>query len=55
MTCAQLKTRETQVIRHNCKSAILQYRSELLRVIDTFVFLPGLLTGHSAEKQVKKN
>jgi hypothetical protein len=24
----------------------------LLRVIDTFVFLPGLLTGHLAEKQV---
>jgi len=36
------------------KSFFGHFRSELLRIIETFVFLPGLLTGHSAEKQVSK-
>ena len=26
MACAQLKTRDSAVVRHNCKSAMLQYR-----------------------------
>ena len=30
---------------------MMQYRSELLRVMETFVFAPVLLSGHSTEKQ----
>lgn len=30
---------------------MMQYRSELLRVLETFAFAPILLTGYSTEKQ----
>lgn len=39
------------LLREKCKSAMMQYRSELLRVIETLVFSPLLLSGHMSEKQ----
>ena len=52
MNCLQLRTaRSVEVVRESCRSSMLQYRSGLLRILETFVFAPALLTGHTSEKQ----
>ena len=43
-------TKGTQ-LRQACKSSSLQYRSALLRVLETFTFLPALLMGLSSQRQ----
>ena len=52
MSCLQLKSATGEVVREMCKSSMLQYRSWLLRQIETVVFAPFLLTGHTSEKQM---
>ena len=52
MSCLQLKSATGEVAREMCKSSMLQYRSWLLRQIETVVFAPFLLTGYSSERQM---
>merc|ERR1711913_72348 len=40
MSCIKVKTKDGRKIGDNCKSNILEYRSDLLRVLDTFAFSP---------------
>lgn len=51
MNCLKMRSRDGIFRKENCKASLMQYRSELLRVLETFVFAPVLLTGHSTEKQ----
>merc|ERR1711913_271132 len=45
------KTKDGRKIGDNCESNILEYRSDLLRVLDTFAFSPFLLTSSTAQRQ----
>ena len=58
MSCLQMRSthqyKPTEggiIIRSTCKSSILQYRSLLLRIIETFAFAPLYMSGHMVEKQ----
>ncbi|KAL3874952.1 hypothetical protein ACJMK2_037900 [Sinanodonta woodiana] len=44
--------RQGQEVKVSSRSAILQYRSQLLRILETFVFSPFLLTGYAKQKQI---
>ena len=50
MTCLTISSVERR-LRQSCKSSILQYRSALLRALQTLAFLPALLTGVTAQNQ----
>merc|ERR1712112_119799 len=51
MSCINMRTAEGKTIREVCKSNILEYRSPLLRVLETLVFSPLLLTSTSTQRQ----
>ena len=51
MTCLTLTTGDGVRIEQSCKSAILEYRSPLQKMIDTLVSTPLLLTGMSKQNQ----
>merc|ERR1712112_583145 len=51
MSCINMRTAEGKTIREVCKSNILEYRSDLLRVLETFVFSPLLLTSTTTQRQ----
>lgn len=51
MSCLHVRTKDNHMIGETCKSNILEYRSNLLRVIETFVFAPFLLAGSTTQRQ----
>ena len=51
MTCLTLTTGDGVRVEQSCKSAILEYRSPLQKMINTLVFTPLLLTGISKQHQ----
>jgi len=51
MTCLNISSISGQKIGESCKSSISQYRSPLLRTMETVSYSPTLLTGWSTQKQ----
>jgi len=51
MTCLQITSASGEQIGESCKSSIAQYRSPLLRTMETVTYSPSLLTGWSTQKQ----
>merc|ERR1712130_232988 len=51
MTCLQISSASGDQIGESCKSSIAQYRSPLLRTLETVTYSPTLLTGWSTQKQ----
>jgi len=51
MTCLQISSASGEQIGESCKSSIAQYRSPLLRTMETVTYSPTLLTGWSTQKQ----
>merc|ERR1712002_359280 len=51
MTCLKISTAIGEQIGEPCKSSISQYRSPLLRTMETVTYSPTLLTGWSSQKQ----
>ncbi|KYN06018.1 Seipin [Cyphomyrmex costatus] len=51
MVCAQLRSRDSHLIDHTCKSAMLHYRSKLLHTLTTLMFSPMMIFGNIEEKQ----
>jgi len=51
MTCLKISTAIGEQIGESCKSSISQYRSPLLRTMETVTYSPTLLTGWSSQKQ----
>jgi len=51
MSCLHIHTKDRKSIGDTCKSNILEFRSELLRVIETLFFSPFLLMGSSTQRQ----
>jgi len=50
MSCLTISS-EGKPVRRVCKSAMLEFRSELLRILETFVFSPFLLAGVANQRQ----
>jgi len=51
MSCLSIASRSGVMIDRSCKSSMLEYRSGLLRVMETLFFAPSLLLGFSTQKQ----
>jgi len=51
MSCLHIQTKDRKWIGETCKSNILEFRSDLLRVMETLVFSPFLLMGSSTQRQ----
>jgi len=51
MTCLKISTAVGEQIGESCKSSISQYRSPLLRTMETVTYSLTLLTGWSSQKQ----
>merc|ERR1719480_717154 len=51
MSCLSIASRSGVMIDRSCKSSMLEYRSGLLRVMETLFFAPNLLLGFSGQKQ----
>jgi len=51
MSCIHMRTQTGETLKEVCKSNILEYRSELLRIIETFVFAPFLFIGSTTQRQ----
>ena len=51
MTCLTISSGKGTLLDQSCKASILEYRSSLLRILETLAFLPALLVGLSAQKQ----
>jgi len=51
MSCIHMRTADGNTIDKVCKSNILEYRSELLRILETFVLSPLLLTSTTTQRQ----
>jgi len=51
MTCLKISSATGDQIGESCKSSISQYRSPLLRTMETVTYSPTLLTGWSSQKQ----
>ncbi|XP_062574407.1 seipin-like [Saccostrea cucullata] len=51
MVKLQLYNKAGEFVASSSRSIILHYRSELLRILDTFVFSPLLLSGFAEQKQ----
>merc|ERR1719178_18408 len=51
MSCLSIASRSGVMIERSCKSSMLEYRSGLLRVMETLFFAPSLLLGFSTQKQ----
>ena len=50
MTCLTISSTNGQVDQ-SCKASVMEYRSSLLRMLETLAYLPGLLTGFTSQKQ----
>ncbi len=51
MTCAQLLSKDSNVVRNACRSTMMRYRSESVRSLNLYFVWPALLTGYTDEKQ----
>jgi len=51
MACMNVTGQDGAAIARSCKSSISQYRSPLLRSIETVAFAPGLMVGWTEQKQ----
>jgi len=51
MSCIHMKNKDKKTIGEKCRSNMLEYRSDLLRVLETLVFSPFLLTSSTAQRQ----
>jgi len=51
MACMNVTGQDGAPIARSCKSSISQYRSPLLRSIETLAFAPGLMIGWAEQKQ----
>jgi len=51
MACMNVTGQDGAAIARSCKSSISQYRSPLLRSIETVAFAPGLMVGWAEQKQ----
>jgi len=51
MTCLTLKNNRGQLRNQSCKSSMIEYRSSLLRFLETIAFSPALLLGFMSQKQ----
>jgi len=51
MSCVKISSTSGEQIGEACKSSISEYRSSLLRTMETISYSPALLTGFSAQKQ----
>ena len=51
MSCLKISSTSGDQIGEACKSSISEYRSSLLRTMETISYSPALLTGFSAQKQ----
>merc|ERR1719341_607827 len=51
MSCLTISSTKGDLIGESCKSSISEYRSPLLRTLETVTYSPALLTGWSAQKQ----
>jgi len=54
MTCLTLKNNRGQLRNQSCKSSMIEYRSSLLRFLETIVFSPAFLFGFMSQKQYLK-
>ena len=52
MTCVSVLGKEDHVIKKACKSSMVEFRSSLLRILETLAYSPFLLLGLSTQKQV---
>jgi len=51
MSCLNITTTTGDLVDRACKSSLSQYRSPLLRTMETLFFSPALLTGFSSQSQ----
>jgi hypothetical protein len=51
MSCLSISSRAGVLIERSCKSSMLEYRSGLLRVMETLFYAPSLVLGFSGQKQ----
>jgi len=51
MSCIRVMTKSGSSIKDQCKSNILEFRSDLLRFLDTLVFSPFLMMGSTSQRQ----
>jgi len=51
MACMNVTGQDGAAIARSCKSSISQYRSPMLRSIETLAFAPGLMIGWAEQKQ----
>ena len=51
MMCLSVSNRDEVLVDKSCRSSMVQYRSYLLRTLETVVFSPSLLFGFSSQKQ----
>lgn len=51
MVCAELRSRDSFLAGHTCRSTMLHYRSTLLHTLTTFTFSPMMIFGATEEKQ----
>jgi len=52
MSCLNITTTTGDLVDRACKSSLSQYRSPLLRTMETLFFSPALLTGFSSQSQL---
>lgn len=52
MSCINITSASDELIARSCKSAVSDYRSPLLRTLDTLAYFPALVTGYSSQKQI---
>lgn len=51
MVCAEMRDQSTQLRSHSCRSAMLHYRSYLMRTITTLIMSPLIVLGFKEEAQ----
>lgn len=51
ISCLKVRSADKKVVAQSCRSSILEFRSNLLRVIETLVFSPFLLLGTTTQRQ----
>lgn len=52
MTCAQILSKDKLLMRKNCKSTIMKYKSNMIRSLELVFMWPAILTDYSGEKQM---
>ena len=52
MTCAQVRSQDKLVLKKNCKSTIMKYKSGLIRSLELMFMWPAILTDYAGEQQM---